>query len=1812
MKVNRTLALLLACLVSSVEKADASRISVDGEFVQLVDDKSAGGVYAHRIECVDTGTLGGTLNVYYNGLDATAASYIDILQVDGGGDLVLEGTSVNTLQLFRLADGAADAYGGNLTICNYCAAWDGDGRYDNVVILESGAMDMKGSVTLDVAGYCFADCFFVSAFGVNADVSIGGLDAPEYIAPAAYLYSGSLKSDTTCMVHSEGVASYITPVRHALTIDTEGNHSFYGDILGPLTVVKKGTGTQSFTGAVDSGCIFHVLGGVLNLAADAELAEMEVNDATLNYTGNLSVQKLMVVNGALNVNGCLSTETATFSGISSLSVQTDAVTWELQMNDIHRQSALLTLSDISDVTLQSLNVIYNREELLRGWYCLVANSAGLQVNQVLAEGDEMLTEFREGDMWVYVADGCLTLPRTEAASLVWLPDSGNWAAGSGHVEQSWAGPDTNSNFLAGDDVYFSQPAELNLVGELLPGRVVVSNDGGGVSMAGEGRISGGAVLEKSGTGELSISVANDYTGGTTLHSGTLTTLHSSALGGGGVTLRGGVLNLAGCAVENDIRVQGDVAIVAGNQYKGKLELESGRLSGGALRLTGNALLKGGVVDMELTGTGGIQVQGEVRLQKASSYTGNTVVSSGCLAIGHSLALGDGSVVMLGGQLDLGCQAAVNFIQVRGDAVVSHAGNYTGCIDLQSGSLRLDSVGQAEICCSGNAALRAEDVLYLTRPIVNSGNLSLEGVFDLTALAVSRDAELVDACGHAGGNSGFQRDAGTFIELTSGSGSIAGSATFLFRGNEVELDAYGRCEIGAGMHYGQYHIGTGHSVSASAIRSVAGAALQSITMSGGQLLVDESARVMAAGGEMMLISGELTGSCSGCTLVATGGVLNVSFSGDNQVSCTADVRLGGVISNTGNLTLQGEVDASSLPLREVAATRTGGSSPASGYARTAAYSLQVAHGGSVSGGAVVLHGEHRLVLGADGYALSGGVVDYREYLLTGADTARYSDIYQPELQRLEMKGGTLVVDADTDAVSASAGTVILEKGSLGGLISGSACIRVTGTGALIGANTHSGGTVLEGGSLTITSAAALGCGGICSSGNSSLRVEGFTLELVNPIENSGHLSLSGCVDATALAQYHAVTMVDAYGNVGGTSGFMQEAGCEVNLLTGGTLDAADATILLHGQRIMPDSSGHASLPGALHTDSYTITGEHSVSVSAIAAAAGRGMPEIRMDSGTLVVDKSVDTLQVSGGLVQIQSAWVGGSIGGDARLEILGDAVLRSANSYSGGTTVASGSLLVQHAQALGSGRVYLGSKGRVAAPVLDLNNLAVANHLELAGCSELRGLEKFSGSITMQEGAEVTIQKGEVLNLSAGQTLTLAPGGNTIHGHVNLDGGTIVITGEALTLNGVANFSKPTTLDLSNWDASSGAVVVLDFPSAYDEELVDIVLPEGLADGDVSFEPQTGILYVDTHTEEEPDNKVSLAPMLTRNQRAAYEALRRINPAETSGELAGLAETVAASTDVDAMRELMDRVNGAGYTSLVNSVVDDALSCLEQLRAAAGTAQRLSGEHATAVAVHAYNHMGSISGSPGYDYSSWGGRLMVEHQVKKAMRLGLALGNGTARISPDGDAAHSDTVTHLDAYALYADAGWRFLFSAGVGLHEFSVERRLQDGSSAEVAPVSGCSVNFGVEVSRSIRLGQRSVLHPYLALQATTATVDSFHESGSTAALCAGEQQVSLTEMALGLRYEKECGRGLLLGVHGALTATVGDTEAKLNLHFADAPEQPFRVYGAERQTFGGRLGISLSMPLGKDCMLHASATGRLQNHAQMIDSQLGVVFCF
>lgn len=1775
--MKRTLFLIL--LSQLIVPATGSVISVEGT-TELITDNDAelspGQThFEHELSGIETGSKGGWLRVYYTGQQAGAKSVVDIASITGSGNLVLEGMSSNTLKLFRLAENATSAFSGNLSICNYSIAWDDAGIHDTAAVLKLGNTTLSGSLTLDVAGYCTEDSYFITAVGLSGDVQVGGLDAAAYIAPATYLYSGQLAAETAQLSHQAGLGSYITPKQHVLTIDTTGNHHFHGSVLTPVTILKKGSGTQQFTGKFAAGSSYKVQGGTLKLAADIEAREIEITNAGLSHTGRLSTSRLEMQDGQLSVTGAFTGSEAHFSGANKLSSSSASGTsWYINLDSTHRENAAITLGSTNLVQVNQLTVRYDKSELLRGWYQLIGNSSSFSAGQIQANNSAAHTEIRDQALWLYVADGEMALPRDTSATLSWQAATGNWETNRGHADLSWSGPETNSNFQAGDHVCFNQAATVTLVGELLPGSIEVSHSTGTLALEGSGSIAGSTALRKNGNGELRLSAANSFTGGTTLQAGTITTNHAAALGSGAVTISGGELHLSGQKLSNTIHIQGQAEIREAQQYAGQLVMNSGTLRGDSIHLQQNALLNGGEIATALTGTGGIVIQGHVTLSGASSYTGHTTLCSGSLSVLHAHALGSSTVIMQSGQLDLNQLNINNSLHIQGKAELCNAGAYSGTIDLQSGTLSTETLGSATLNCSGTATLQAESALVIGHSIHNTGHLTLQGSFDLSALGQSSQATLVDAYGQVGSNSGFQRDSGTTITLTTGSGSISGEASFLFHGANIELDSAGRCILGAATHYGQYHISDGHQVAVSDIRKAAGEKLRSITMNGGNLNADASATLQATGGEITLSAGTLSGSCSNCRITATGGVLALEFEGDNQVSSSRNVQITGIIRNSGQLTLQGELNASALPLVEQAATRTGGTSPASGYAQAAAYSVRVVSGGSVAPGATIIHGTHRLSLGSKGYATAGGGIDYSEYLLTGSDTARTSQLQHPDLQSIRMTGGTLTVDSATRILQASAGTVALAEGQL----------TLTNPSALSKAVT-----------LTAT-------------GNSSLTAEGFTLALAAPIQNSGNLTLSGSFDATALAQSIAATRVDAYGNEGGSSGFLRDAGCKAQLITGGSLGSTGATILLHDKKVTPDSSGRISLPGQLHTNAYTITGSHSVSTSAIARAAGGGTPRIEMNSGTLKVDSDTNTLHACGGLVQVGTACLGGTLSDHTQVEIRGNAVLTSANTHHGGTTIATGSLRVEHAEALGLGPVHLGSRARTTAPVLDLGNLAVQNHLHLHGQSELRGLEQFRGSITMQPGAETTIQHGEVLNLRSGQTLTLAPGGNTIHGHMNLDGGTIIITSGTLTLNGVLNFSKPSTLDLSAWKGSSKELMILDFPSLYDADMLNIILPPHLQHEQVSFDPETGTLQFGPAYQQTP----SLAAALNRNQRAAYEVLRGLDPADTTGALADLAREVADSTDVTAMRQLMDRVNGAGYTALSSSMADDALSHMQQLRHSAGRAHRLAPASNTAVALQAYNHCGSTDGEPGYDRSTWGGRLLVEQQVSETLSLGLALANGSARISPENDATHNDTATHANAYAHYANARWLFYASAGMGLHEFSLSRQREDGTTAEVEAVTGHTLECCVEAARSLKLETGLLLQPFLTLQAVSSTLEAFSESGSTAALHASKQTASFAELSLGLRGETTLADCLHLRVQGEITATAGDTASEMQLHFAEAPEHPFCVQGAECDTLGYRMNISLELPLSPACSLQADAAMHLQSHAQTIDSQIGILLHF
>src|SRR5262249_47457413 len=81
-------------------------------------------------------------------------------------------------------------------------------------------------------------------------------------------------------------------------------------------------------------------------------------------------------------------------------------------------------------------------------------------------------------------------------------------------------------------------------GTVNPGSVTFKNNTASYTLSGASGIVGQAALAMTGSGAVTISTSNSYSGGTTISSGSLTATGSQALGTGSITQSGGTLSLA--------------------------------------------------------------------------------------------------------------------------------------------------------------------------------------------------------------------------------------------------------------------------------------------------------------------------------------------------------------------------------------------------------------------------------------------------------------------------------------------------------------------------------------------------------------------------------------------------------------------------------------------------------------------------------------------------------------------------------------------------------------------------------------------------------------------------------------------------------------------------------------------------------------------------------------------------------------------------------------------------------------------------------------------------------------------------------------------------------------------------------------------------------------------------------------------------------------------------------------------------------------------------------------------------------------------
>ncbi len=176
----------------------------------------------------------------------------------------------------------------------------------------------------------------------------------------------------------------------------------------------------------------------------------------------------------------------------------------------------------------------------------------------------------------------------------------------------------------------------------------------------DNNVTGEGQIVKSGSDELIVTGDNNYSGGTTISGGTLTADHADSLGSGDID-NSGVLKVGEGELENTLSGSGslvktgtgELTLSGGNDYSGGTTIIGGTLTAdhadslgtGAVANSGVLQVGEGELENTLSGSGSLVKTGtgELTLGGDNSYSGATTITDGTLIAANVNALGSGNI-----------------------------------------------------------------------------------------------------------------------------------------------------------------------------------------------------------------------------------------------------------------------------------------------------------------------------------------------------------------------------------------------------------------------------------------------------------------------------------------------------------------------------------------------------------------------------------------------------------------------------------------------------------------------------------------------------------------------------------------------------------------------------------------------------------------------------------------------------------------------------------------------------------------------------------------------------------------------------------------------------------------------------------------------------------------------------------------------------------------------------------------------------------------------------------------------------------------
>ncbi|KUL94403.1 hypothetical protein DK26_15550 [Bosea sp. WAO] len=618
-----------------------------------------------------------------------------------------------------------------------------------------------------------------------------------------------------------------------------------------------------------------------------------------------------------------------------------------------------------------------------------------------------------------------------------------------------------------------------------------------------GMIISSGSLRKVGTGTLTLTGENSYSGGTTIAGGAISIAKESNLGStsGALTLDGGVLQVTGTGLADLSR-----AIVLGSNGGGFDIAEAGHIF---------------TVTQSFSGAGGLSKAGAgtLVLSGTHDYSGATTVLAGRLVGDSASAFSANSDFTI---------AAGAVLEAVGGAGVYEVGSLAGAGEVAIGTGSVLVTGSTNVTTTFSGSFSGGGSLEYngTGTQIFTGTGSLGGGLSVCSCAAGSGSFVIR---------GGSLTLGDFVMVSSGTlvvdqgGSLDnGSNGFLVR-SAVRIDGAGtRVTTGDTFVQGFFDPATISISGGATLTSRAsgfgpgpGAGIYGLGASASVLVTGAGSRWSVDGG---LEIGGFGGTFAASVTVADGGALVLS-SGDVAIDAFGTLNLGaggkagtvqldaGIIRNDGSIvadftdstTLAATIDgAGSLTKRGTGTLTLSGTNTYTG-------------GTTIAGGAVSISSEANLGDTSSALTLDGGVLQVTGTTLT-------------ELARNIVLGagggGFDIADAGNSFTVAQALT------GLGGLIKAGA-----GTLTLTGASTYSGGTTVAAGKLVVNGTLA-----------SAVTV------------NGGVLGGSGTVGGIAVAGGGTVAPGNSIGtlNVAGNVAFAAGSTYQLEINAAGQSDRINAT------------------------------------------------------------------------------------------------------------------------------------------------------------------------------------------------------------------------------------------------------------------------------------------------------------------------------------------------------------------------------------------------------------------------------------------------------------------------------------------------------------------------------------------------------------------------------------------------------------------------------------------------------------------------------